>query len=679
MTNTSIGRLPNNLAASNAGLVGQYDSGLEGESANQQKPNLSIIPPTPSEPNSSVNEIDKRLQAVMEKGFLKNQPLSPPRTNQTRPRIASESSTNYEERIPVRRNKIDSVTNKRAYRLNVRPSDNSTSRGSTKSKQRKGQVTPIKIVSPRQSVIIQTPRGEEIRELEIEEESDMKFSPTRQAPVAPVPLPQPSVFSPNQTNSMKVQHVDQPVPHVRTITSPTVPDLTTVVSPLILKEPLENLEKKVQQLEAENKKQQNELKLQLEKYKQEAEQNAACKVKEIGNQIEQKVSVIAKSSDLESTQQLETRKLLEQALKKSQNEQSVILNELNDHKLYLKDRLESNLVKTKQSAASELVHFKKEVEKELEGNKQKLDSERKLLEKERNILKEERLKIIETRKQWQAEDLVRKKRDEDTRLKTEWEKLEKERKRVDDEWKKWEKEKLKFIDELQVKAREAKKSESERESVSLSNKSQSVSISSGRKSPLLSFMQSSKGKNTADTMHTKSPSPTKYHQRVLTPIPTDTERSQTKTPEDSPMASPKLPLSPELNNHKNFDVQKLSKIEHLNSEFQPPPTNHQILQTQKTDDADTFHKKPKYNMPARKIITVAEVQSRYDMYDQIGEGNFADVYVCKLVNTESQFAMKIMDKVKLGNQKNKKILENEISIMGVCHHENIVRLRFRAT
>ena len=65
---------------------------------------------------------------------------------------------------------------------------------------------------------------------------------------------------------------------------------------------------------------------------------------------------------------------------------------------------------------------------------------------------------------------------------------------------------------------------------------------------------------------------------------------------------------------------------------------------------------------------------RYKLFDKIGEGNFADVFMCKLQNTESQFAMKVMEKEKLKSQKQKNILENEIAIMSVCHQKNIVRL-----
>ena len=75
-----------------------------------------------------------------------------------------------------------------------------------------------------------------------------------------------------------------------------------------------------------------------------------------------------------------------------------------------------------------------------------------------------------------------------------------------------------------------------------------------------------------------------------------------------------------------------------------------------------------------KICTAQEVQLRYKLFEKIGEGNFADVFLTKLQNTESKFAMKIMSKEKLKSQKQKNILENEIAIMSVCHQKNIVRL-----
>ena len=51
--------------------------------------------------------------------------------------------------------------------------------------------------------------------------------------------------------------------------------------------------------------------------------------------------------------------------------------------------------------------------------------------------------------------------------------------------------------------------------------------------------------------------------------------------------------------------------------------------------------------PPRRIITRQDIESRYEIGKTIGDGNFAVVKECRLRNTESEYAMKIIDKSKL--------------------------------
>ena len=132
-----------------------------------------------------------------------------------------------------------------------------------------------------------------------------------------------------------------------------------------------------------------------------------------------------------------------------ENHEKAILEKLEEQKLFMRERLQSTLLKTKESANSEFINFKVQMEKELELNKSRLEEERRLLKEERKALVEERNRFSENLKQKQAEDLARKKREEDQKTKVEWEKLNLEKQRVAEVWKKWEKEKLNFIKDLQ--------------------------------------------------------------------------------------------------------------------------------------------------------------------------------------------------------------------------------------
>nr|XP_026690786.1 serine/threonine-protein kinase DCLK3 isoform X1 [Ciona intestinalis] len=93
---------------------------------------------------------------------------------------------------------------------------------------------------------------------------------------------------------------------------------------------------------------------------------------------------------------------------------------------------------------------------------------------------------------------------------------------------------------------------------------------------------------------------------------------------------------------------------------------------QKSDDTDRIRRVQKFKAPTRTIMARSNIEARYEIGKTIGDGNFAVVKECRLRNTESEFAMKIIDKSKLKGKED--MIENEIAIMKNCHHPNIVRL-----
>ncbi|XP_033109371.1 serine/threonine-protein kinase DCLK1-like isoform X2 [Anneissia japonica] len=80
----------------------------------------------------------------------------------------------------------------------------------------------------------------------------------------------------------------------------------------------------------------------------------------------------------------------------------------------------------------------------------------------------------------------------------------------------------------------------------------------------------------------------------------------------------------------------------------------------------------KYASDPRAIKKRDDIEKRYKIGKKIGDGNFADVHVAELINTDQEFAMKIVDKSKLKGKE--QMIENEIGIMKNVKHANIVRL-----
>ena len=74
----------------------------------------------------------------------------------------------------------------------------------------------------------------------------------------------------------------------------------------------------------------------------------------------------------------------------------------------------------------------------------------------------------------------------------------------------------------------------------------------------------------------------------------------------------------------------------------------------------------------RQVSSDEYVLSRYELGRTLGDGNFAIVRQAKLKNSNSEYAMKVIDKPKLKGKEH--MVENEIEIMKDCHQPNIVKL-----
>lgn len=74
----------------------------------------------------------------------------------------------------------------------------------------------------------------------------------------------------------------------------------------------------------------------------------------------------------------------------------------------------------------------------------------------------------------------------------------------------------------------------------------------------------------------------------------------------------------------------------------------------------------------RQISSTEHVFSKYELNKLLGDGNFAVVKYCRHRPTNREYAMKVIDKSKLRGKEN--MIENEIMLMKICDHPNIVKL-----
>ncbi|XP_070546440.1 LOW QUALITY PROTEIN: serine/threonine-protein kinase DCLK1-like [Ptychodera flava] len=115
---------------------------------------------------------------------------------------------------------------------------------------------------------------------------------------------------------------------------------------------------------------------------------------------------------------------------------------------------------------------------------------------------------------------------------------------------------------------------------------------------------------------------------------------------------------------KDEEMRKQEEEERRKREKKPLPPP-----PKKSDKKDGRNK---YAAEPRQRVDPGDIMKRYEIGKTIGDGNFAVVKEARLVNTDEEFAMKIIDKSKLRGKE--QMLENEIGIMKAVNHPNIVRL-----
>ena len=116
---------------------------------------------------------------------------------------------------------------------------------------------------------------------------------------------------------------------------------------------------------------------------------------------------------------------------------------------------------------------------------------------------------------------------------------------------------------------------------------------------------------------------------------------------------------------KKQDDDENNRREKENEEPKPP----------RDEQKDKKKKKPKSvykSKMERQVSNADHATEKYLPGKTLGDGNFAIVKQCKLINTNNEYAMKIIDKAKLKGKEH--MIENEIEIMKLCNHPNIARL-----
>lgn len=74
----------------------------------------------------------------------------------------------------------------------------------------------------------------------------------------------------------------------------------------------------------------------------------------------------------------------------------------------------------------------------------------------------------------------------------------------------------------------------------------------------------------------------------------------------------------------------------------------------------------------RQISSTDHVLAKYELGKVLGDGNFAVVKHCRNRLTNQEFAIKVINKSKLRGKET--MIENEIALMRICDHQNIIKL-----
>jgi len=152
------------------------------------------------------------------------------------------------------------------------------------------------------------------------------------------------------------------------------------------------------------------------------------------------------------------------------------------------------------------------------------------------------------------------------------------------------------------------------------------------------------------------------------------EKAKLKEDQKKREKPPPAPKSREVS--KRVSDVKASKVKNpvlfSDDEDDARAVNEVVGQGKREDDADQWRKELRLKKEPRTIRQKSDIELRYEIGKKIGDGNFAIVYRCRMANTQSEFAMKVIDKSIMKGKE--EMIENEVAIMRLCRHPNIVKL-----
>ncbi|XP_035286788.1 serine/threonine-protein kinase DCLK3 isoform X1 [Anguilla anguilla] len=139
---------------------------------------------------------------------------------------------------------------------------------------------------------------------------------------------------------------------------------------------------------------------------------------------------------------------------------------------------------------------------------------------------------------------------------------------------------------------------------------------------------------------------------------------QTSTVKENSFVSlPASEHSPEQHGDKSLQ-ENLEETKEGASEGKEPRKNLETG-TQSENDLDAM-------LPLGPVSTQGGIEQLYDIGRVIGDGNFAVVRECRMQNSDTRYAMKIIDKEKLKGKE--QMIQSEISIVRSLSHPHVVRL-----
>lgn len=153
----------------------------------------------------------------------------------------------------------------------------------------------------------------------------------------------------------------------------------------------------------------------------------------------------------------------------------------------------------------------------------------------------------------------------------------------------------------------------------------------------------------------------------------------TAQPEEPKQQQPQVPATEE---HVTTTARRQSKDDNAVNVKADQQQQHDTARRKSVDDAAKAVKKRRASKDKpvivqkskleRQVSNAKHVLEKYELGRILGDGNFAIVKQCKVAALGQEFAMKIVDKSKLKGKEF--MIENEIAIMKLCDHPNIVKL-----